>query len=68
MIHSELDMVNRVTEPEQLLVALRELGSDVKLVVFPDEGHSMPTTGSPKHRSERIKYMLKWFKKYLKLK
>jgi dipeptidyl aminopeptidase/acylaminoacyl peptidase len=66
LIHSELDGNNRITEPEQLLVALRELGVDVELVVFPDQGHPLPRTGKPQLREERIQNILRWLDKYLK--
>jgi dipeptidyl aminopeptidase/acylaminoacyl peptidase len=65
LIHSELDIINRVTEPEQLLVALRELGKEAELLVFPNQGHPLPRSGRPKHREERLQQIVNWFKKYV---
>ena len=42
------------------------MGVDTELVRFPDENHELSRSGKPKHREERLRYMLRWFDRYLK--
>jgi dipeptidyl aminopeptidase/acylaminoacyl peptidase len=42
------------------------MGVDTELVRFSDENHELSRSGKPKHREERLRYMLRWFDRYLK--
>ena len=41
-------------------------GEPVQLVRFPEESHELTRAGSPAHRVQRFRIVLKWFDRYLK--
>jgi dipeptidyl aminopeptidase/acylaminoacyl peptidase len=54
--------------PEQALQffsMLRRHGVESELVLFPDEGHEMSRSGSPRHRVERFEAVLDWHDRHL---
>ncbi|WFO74794.1 S9 family peptidase [Desulfurococcaceae archaeon MEX13E-LK6-19] len=65
IIHSTEDYRCHLVEAIQLFTALKTLGKEAKLVIFPGENHDLSRRGKPKHRAERLKHILEWFKKYL---
>ena len=66
VIHSENDMRCDMTLGEQLYVALKYLGVDTELVLFPEEPHGLSRTGRTDRRVKRLHHIARWFDKYLK--
>jgi dipeptidyl aminopeptidase/acylaminoacyl peptidase len=66
IIHAEEDYRCPISQAEELFVALKVLGREVKLVRFPNENHELSRSGKPKHRIERLKHIVKWFEEKLK--
>ncbi len=66
VIHSEQDLRCAMEQGEQVYVALRKLGVDAELVVFPGEPHGLSRTGRTDRRIERLKHIMRWFDRYLK--
>jgi dipeptidyl aminopeptidase/acylaminoacyl peptidase len=68
VIHSQNDMRCSLEQGEQVFVALKKLGVDTKLVLFPDEPHGLSRGGRIDRRIERLSCILDWFDRYLKKK
>lgn len=66
IIHSEQDMRCPIEQGEQVFVALKRLGVDAELVLFPDESHELSRAGRTDRRIERLNHITRWFDKYLK--
>jgi dipeptidyl aminopeptidase/acylaminoacyl peptidase len=66
IIHSEDDLRCPMAEGEQLFVALKKLGKEVRFVRFPDENHELSRSGRPRHRLARFQFILEWFAAHLK--
>jgi dipeptidyl aminopeptidase/acylaminoacyl peptidase len=66
IIHSEKDFRANLEQGEQVYVALKKLGVDAELVVFPDEPHGLSRGGRTDRRVTRLEHILRWFEKYLK--
>jgi dipeptidyl aminopeptidase/acylaminoacyl peptidase len=65
IMHGENDLRCSIEQAEQLFVALKRLGTATLFVRFPGESHSMSSSGQPRHRTEEMRHLLGWFKKYL---
>jgi dipeptidyl aminopeptidase/acylaminoacyl peptidase len=65
IIHSENDFRCPMEQAEQLFVALRKQGTPTMLIRFPNESHDLSRSGQPRHRVERLRHMLTWFRTYL---
>jgi len=65
IIHSDEDHRVPVEQAEQLFTALVRLGVPAELVRFPGEGHGMRHRGTPVHRRERQRHVLRWLGTYL---
>jgi len=65
VIHAEHDWRCPVEQGEQLFTMLRRHGLDAELLRFPDEGHELSRSGSPKHRVERFEAILDWHAHHL---
>ena len=65
IIHSEQDMMCSLEQAEQLYVALKVLGVDTELVIFPEESHNLSRAGRTDRRVERLRHILRWFERYL---
>ena len=66
LIYAENDLRNPIEQGEQIYTGLKKLRKNVEFIRFPNEGHGLPRTGSPKHRRERLIHILRWFDTYLK--
>jgi dipeptidyl aminopeptidase/acylaminoacyl peptidase len=66
VIHSEQDLRCAAEQGEQVYVALKKLGVDTELVLFPNEPHGLSRTGRTDRRIERLRHILRWFDTYLK--
>lgn len=65
IIHSENDFRCPMEQAEQLFVALKKQGTPTMLIRFPNESHDLSRSGQPRHRMERLRHMLTWFRTYL---
>jgi len=65
ILHSEDDLRCPIEQAEQLFVALKKLGREVRFVRFPGENHEMSRSGKPRHRLERFRHILEWFSTHL---
>jgi dipeptidyl aminopeptidase/acylaminoacyl peptidase len=54
MLQGEADRICPLDDTWQLFVALRELGRDVQMVLYPDEHHVMMATARPDRRIDRL--------------
>ena len=66
VIHSERDLRCAQEQSEQVYVALKKLGVDTELILFPDEPHGLSRGGRTDRRIARLHHLLRWFDKYLK--
>jgi dipeptidyl aminopeptidase/acylaminoacyl peptidase len=65
IVHSELDFRCPIEQSEQVFISLKKLGREVEFVRIPDENHNLSRNGKPKHRIERLEYIVGWFDRYL---
>jgi len=65
VIHSEQDMRAHLEQGEQIFVALKRLGVDTELVLFPEEPHGLSRGGRTDRRIARLNNMKQWFDRYL---
>lgn len=65
LIHSEQDLRCPIEQAEQFYTALKWLRKEAVFVRFPDENHELSRSGKPRHRAERLKHIVGWFKKYI---
>ena len=66
IIHSDEDYRCWLDQALQMFAALKALGREVELAVFPGENHDLSRRGKPRHRIERLKRILGWFERHLK--
>jgi dipeptidyl aminopeptidase/acylaminoacyl peptidase len=66
VIHSEQDMRVPQEQGEQVYVALKRMGVDTELVLFPEEPHGLSRGGRTDRRVARLQHMVRWFDRYLK--
>lgn len=66
VIHSQQDLRCAIEQGEQVFVALKKLGVDTELVVFPDEPHGLSREGRTDRRIVRLSHIRRWFDRYLK--
>jgi dipeptidyl aminopeptidase/acylaminoacyl peptidase len=66
IIHSENDLRCDQEQGEQVFVALKRLGVDTELILFPEESHGLSRSGRTDRRVERLNHMIRWFNNYLK--
>jgi dipeptidyl aminopeptidase/acylaminoacyl peptidase len=66
VVHSEQDMRCDPEQGVQLFVALKQLGVDTELLLFPEESHGLSREGRTDRRVLRLQHMVRWFDKYLK--
>lgn len=66
ILHSDEDWRCPVEQADKLYLALRKLGREVEYHRFPDEGHELSRSGSPKHRIRRAELIIEWFDRHQK--
>jgi dipeptidyl aminopeptidase/acylaminoacyl peptidase len=66
VIHSEQDLRADIEQGLQVFVALKRLGVDTELVLFPDEPHGLSRGGRTDRRIARLNHIKRWFDTYLK--
>jgi dipeptidyl aminopeptidase/acylaminoacyl peptidase len=65
LIHSERDFRCDKEQGEQVFVALKKLGVDTEMILFPEESHGLSRAGRTDRRIERLNHMIRWFATYL---
>ena len=68
LIHSMEDYRCPLPEGVQFFTALKLLGKEAELVMFPGENHDLSRNGKPKHRVARLGHYIRWFDTHLKRK
>ena len=66
IIHSLEDYRCWFEQAVQLYTALKYLGKEVRMVVFPGENHDLSRFGKPNHRLVRLRAIVDWFNEKLK--
>jgi dipeptidyl aminopeptidase/acylaminoacyl peptidase len=66
LLQAEADRRCPLPDAEQMFVALRTLGREVEMVVYPDEYHVYAMSGRPDRRVDRMARMLDWFDGHLR--
>jgi dipeptidyl aminopeptidase/acylaminoacyl peptidase len=66
VLHNQQDLRCPIEQGEQVYVALKTLGVESEMVVFPDEPHGLSRTGRTDRRIARLKHIRRWFTRYLK--
>jgi dipeptidyl aminopeptidase/acylaminoacyl peptidase len=61
-VHGELDEDVTIAEPEQMFIALKELGIETVFLRYPREGHGMH---EPAHEVDKMKRSLDWYARWL---
>jgi dipeptidyl aminopeptidase/acylaminoacyl peptidase len=65
MLQSEEDRICPAADNEQFFTALKVLGREVELILYPDEHHDMKNSGRPDRRIDRMERLLAWFDRYV---
>ncbi|HLY21239.1 MAG TPA: S9 family peptidase [bacterium] len=65
ILHSEQDHRCPIEQGEQLFIALKKQGVPTLFVRFPNESHDLSRNGQPRHRLERLRHIVAWFRRYL---
>ncbi|MFO7779464.1 MAG: S9 family peptidase [Nitriliruptoraceae bacterium] len=65
VLHSDADWRCPPEQGEQFFSGLLHAGVAAEMVRFPDEGHELSRSGTPKHRVERFEAVLEWHERYL---
>ena len=68
LVGSEEDLRCPISQSEEFFSALKWLKKEAVMVRFPNETHELSRSGKPKHRTERLNYLLSWFTDHIKIK
>jgi dipeptidyl aminopeptidase/acylaminoacyl peptidase len=66
LVHSMEDYRCWMVEGLEFFTALKRLGKEAELVLFPGENHDLSRIGKPKHRAARLGHYIRWFDRHLK--
>jgi dipeptidyl aminopeptidase/acylaminoacyl peptidase len=66
IIHSLEDYRCWFDQAVQLYTALKYMGKEVRMVVFPGENHDLSRFGKPNHRVVRLRSIVDWFSEKLR--
>lgn len=66
VVHSMEDYRCWMVEGLEFFTALKKLGKEAELVLFPGENHDLSRIGKPKHRVTRLNHYIRWFDTHLK--
>ncbi|TAK14563.1 MAG: S9 family peptidase [Anaerolineae bacterium] len=64
--HSLMDQRVEHEQGEQLYIALKRMGVESELVLFPESPHGLSRVGRTDRRIVRLNHILRWMDKYLK--
>ena len=62
--HQEMDQRCTMDQAEQMYNALRFLGVETEMVLYPKEPHGMSRDGQPRHRVDRLIRTMDWFQRH----
>jgi len=65
IMHALEDYRCPLSQALQLFTALKTLGVEVRMALFPGENHDLTRSGRPKSRVEYLKVMLDWLRSHL---
>lgn len=65
VIHSEQDMRCNSEQGFQTFLALKRLGVETELILFPEESHGLSRAGRTDRRVARLEHMQRWFDAHL---
>ena len=65
-IVSEEDHRCPMGQAEEMFTALKQMMRVTEIIRFPNEGHGVSREGSPSHRVERLRHIVRWFDRHLK--
>jgi dipeptidyl aminopeptidase/acylaminoacyl peptidase len=65
IIHSEQDMRCHLEQGLQAYTALKRLGVESELLLFPEESHGLSRGGRTDRRVARLAHISRWFQQYL---
>ncbi len=65
VIHSEQDLRCPIEQGEEWFTALKKTGKTTIMVRFPNENHELSRSGQPKHRVERLEFIVAWFDRFI---
>lgn len=68
VVHSMEDYRCWMVEGLEFFTALKRLGKEAEMVLFPGENHDLSRIGKPKHRAARLGHYIRWFDTHLKSK
>jgi dipeptidyl aminopeptidase/acylaminoacyl peptidase len=66
ILQAEEDLICPASDNEQLFVALRALGRETELILYPEEHHEMKSEGRPDRRIDRMERTLAWFNRWVR--
>lgn len=66
LVHSMEDYRCWMVEGLEFFTALKMLGKEAELVLFPGENHDLSRVGKPNHRVQRLEHYIRWFDRHLK--
>jgi dipeptidyl aminopeptidase/acylaminoacyl peptidase len=66
ILQSEEDRVCPASDNEQLFVALKALGREAELILYPEEHHELKSHGRPDRRIDRTERILAWFDRWVR--
>ncbi len=66
VVHSMEDYRCWMVEGLEFYTALKRLGKEAELVLFPGENHDLSRVGKPKHRVARLNHYIRWFDQHMK--
>ena len=66
VIHSEKDLRCAMEQGLQVFVALKRMGIDTEIAMFPEEPHGLSREGRTDRRIVRLTHIKRWFDRYLK--
>ena len=66
VMHSLGDLRVPYEQGEQMYIALKQMGVESELVLFPEENHGLSRSGRTDRRIARLEHMLRWFDRFLK--
>jgi dipeptidyl aminopeptidase/acylaminoacyl peptidase len=66
LVHSMEDYRCWMVEGLEFFTALKSLGKEAELVLFPGENHDLSRVGKPKHRVARLTHYIRWFDGHLR--
>ena len=66
LTHAIDDLRTTIEQTEQMYMALKVYGREVKMVRFPSGGHEVSRSGKPSLRVERLQHLIDWFDEHMK--